>query len=223
MTRIPTPTQLSPIHPRSPHPQPTMSTLRTLHPATQPPSPPPEAPLSVSPPKPKRAVTLGACVACRKRKTKCDATRPICGCCRQKTTACVYELGPNEKPSQALKRKNDEMQRELDRLRGVMDVLRGGTEDEAIGILRGIRAGEEWARLGELHEEDRSRPKCCKCRHDSTHSVTLPSIRLALDASEELPGGGLLHEGLGYMNSEGRSCRRRKYGLGVGEVLGRTG
>src|SRR4051794_31650200 len=67
--------------------------------------------------KPKRTVTLGACAACRRRKSKCDGIRPACACCVQKDTKCVYELGPNEKPSQAMKRKNEEMQGKLSNLR----------------------------------------------------------------------------------------------------------
>ncbi|KAJ4293412.1 hypothetical protein N0V90_008695 [Kalmusia sp. IMI 367209] len=77
--------------------------------------------------KPKRTVTLGACVACRKRKSKKD-------------TPCIYELGPNEKPSQAMKRKNEEMQGELSNLRHLYDMLRFRPEPEALAILHKIRA-----------------------------------------------------------------------------------
>ncbi|ORX93515.1 hypothetical protein BCR34DRAFT_594663 [Clohesyomyces aquaticus] len=90
--------------------------------------------------KPKRTVTLGACVPCRKRKSKCDGVRPFCSCCVQKDTECVFELWPNEKPSQAMKRKNEEMQGELADLREIYDFLQTRSEHEAQDLLARIRS-----------------------------------------------------------------------------------
>jgi hypothetical protein len=60
----------------------------------------------------------------------------VCTCCSQKDTECIYELGPNEKPSQAMKRKNEEMQGELSNLRQLYDFLRLRPEYEAIEVLK---------------------------------------------------------------------------------------
>lgn len=177
------------------------------------------------PQKPKRTVTLGACIACRKRKSKCDGKRPICTCCGQKETACVYELGPNEKPSQAMKRKNEEMQGELANLRQLYDFLRLRPELEAMEILRRIRDNPaessssqriqelaNFVRHGDIHEQ-RGHASSHRFQQDQGHSVTLPSLRLALDApshmdSHRLPFPGILSMGIG---SDGPTSQRRKF------------
>ncbi|KAH8731934.1 hypothetical protein GQ44DRAFT_766978 [Phaeosphaeriaceae sp. PMI808] len=152
--------------------------------------------------KPKRTVTLGACVACRKRKSKCDGNRPICTCCTQKDTNCLYELGPNEKPSQAMKRKNEEMQGELSNLRQLYDFLRLRPEQEAMEIFKRIRSNPpdtsptqriqdlaDFVRHGELPVERPSQspplPRLPSYQHDLGKPVTLPPIRLAL--SNQVP------------------------------------
>ncbi|KAF2125451.1 hypothetical protein P153DRAFT_348622 [Dothidotthia symphoricarpi CBS 119687] len=171
--------------------------------------------------KPKRTVTLGACVACRKRKSKCDGSRPVCTCCAQKDTECVYELGPNEKPSQAMKRKNEEMQGELLNLRQLYDFLRLRPEHEAQEILRRIRANPpdaspsqriqelaDFVRHGDLHIQ---RPSY---RLHSTYyepgSVTLPPLRLALDSPGALGSDTLSFPGMFSMGSDGPSTQRRR-------------
>ncbi|KAF2191960.1 hypothetical protein K469DRAFT_555285 [Zopfia rhizophila CBS 207.26] len=174
--------------------------------------------------KPKRTVTLGACVACRKRKSKCDGTRPVCTCCSQKDTECVYELGPNEKPSQAMKRKNEEMQGELSNLRQLYDFMRMKPEQEAQEILRRIRANPPgttpFQRIQQL--ADFVRHSDLLIRHSSgpssqhpSESLTLPPIRIALD----LPGPNLcsLPPSLPFPHSiltigrEGPTSQRRRH------------
>jgi len=180
---------------------------------------------SMLPQKPKRTVTLGACIACRKRKSKCDGKRPVCTCCGQKETTCVYELGPNEKPSQAMKRKNEEMQGELSNLRQLYDFLRLRPELEAMEILRRIRDHPaensssqriqelaNFIRHGDL-EAQRSQTSPPRFPPlDPGPSVTLPSLRLALDApshmdSHRLPFPGILSMSTG---SDGPPSQRRK-------------
>ncbi|KAF2685363.1 hypothetical protein K458DRAFT_23460 [Lentithecium fluviatile CBS 122367] len=179
--------------------------------------------------KPKRTVTLGACVACRKRKSKvhepersveqtnnqqCDGLRPMCTCCAQKETECVYELGPNEKPSQAMKRKNEEMQGELSNLRQLYDFLRLRPEHEALEILRRIRARSpdtipsrriqelaELVRHGELFQPPYS-PL-------TRHHLTLPPLRLALDSPSSDSNHLLLPSMLSFSPEEPSSQRRR--------------
>ncbi|KAF2200907.1 hypothetical protein GQ43DRAFT_432083 [Delitschia confertaspora ATCC 74209] len=89
--------------------------------------------------KPKRILTIGACAACRKRKSKCDGLRPTCTCCIQKQTPCHYDLGPNERPSQAMKRRNEEIQSEIEDLRTIYDCLSTASEYEAEALLRRMR------------------------------------------------------------------------------------
>jgi hypothetical protein len=202
-----------------------MANFRPLQPAPmdQEPSPQPQPkPLLTS--KPKRTVTLGACVACRKRKSKCDGSRPSCTCCAQKDTECVYELGPNEKPSQAMKRKNEEMQGELSNLRQLYDFLRLRPEHEALDILMRIRATSPDAppsqRIQELTEslqrddhlgQQQSRALSSSPHQETKQPVTLPPLRLALDASTNLGSYSLPFPGILSMGPDGPLTQRRRY------------
>ncbi|KAF2652047.1 hypothetical protein K491DRAFT_719302 [Lophiostoma macrostomum CBS 122681] len=141
--------------------------------------------------KPKRTVTLGACVACRKRKSKCDGSRPTCTCCAQKDTECIYELGPNEKPSQAMKRKNEEMQGELLNLRQLYDFLRLRPEHEAQDVLKQIRSNPVDAtpteRIQELADYVRlahQKPQLslASAPQQTSGLITLPPLRIALES-----------------------------------------
>ncbi|KAH3912744.1 hypothetical protein HBH56_118810 [Parastagonospora nodorum] len=175
--------------------------------------------------KPKRTVTLGACVACRKRKSKCDGSRPVCTCCSQKDTECVYELGPNEKPSQAMKRKNEEMQGELSNLRQLYDFLRLRPEQEAMEIFRRIRSNSadtspssrirelaDFVRHGDPPSRQSPYPPPSPYQPDMAKSVTLPPIRIALDSpSSNLDSHSLPYPGMMHMHLEGPPTQRRRY------------
>jgi len=210
-----------------------MASFRALQPAPmdeeKPPPVPQGRPLLTQ--KPKRTVTLGACVACRRRKSKCDGLRPFCTCCTQKDTSCVYELGPNEKPSQAMKRKNEEMQGELFNLRQLYDFLRLQPEQEAMEILRRIRANPPEAspsqRIQELADYVRHGESPVPEHHpfttpplsesDMGRSVILPSIHLALRSpnssdSHVLPLPGVFSMAMGM---EGPSTQRPRYASDV--------
>lgn len=203
-----------------------MANFRALQPAPldeeAPPLPPQARPLLAQ--KPKRTVTLGACVACRKRKSKCDGNRPVCTCCSQKDTECIYELGPNEKPSQAMKRKNEEMQGELSNLRQLYDFLRHCPEQEAMDVLHRIRstpaATSPSQRIQELADMVRhggplnsqpSYPPPSPYQHDIAQSVTLPPIRLALDSSSSLDMHNLPFLGRITSSMEEPASQRRRY------------
>jgi hypothetical protein len=203
-----------------------MANFRALQPAPldeeAAPPPPQSRPLLVQ--KPKRTVTLGACVACRKRKSKCDGVRPICTCCSQKDTDCVYELGPNEKPSQAMKRKNEEMQGELSNLRQLYDFLRLRPEGEAMEILRRIRVNPpgtapsqriqelaDFVRHGELPIHPSSKPPPSPYQPDRAHSVTLPPIRLALDSPSSLEPHSFVYPGMLSFDMESPTSQRRRH------------
>jgi hypothetical protein len=92
-------------------------------------------------PKAKRRPRLGACIACREKKSKCDGNRPVCECCVQRETDCMYELAPNESPSDARKRKNEHIQSEISASRRLISSLRSCPEQEALNILHRIRGG----------------------------------------------------------------------------------
>jgi len=178
--------------------------------------------------KPKRTVTLGACVACRKRKSKCDGNRPTCTCCTQKDTDCVYELGPNEKPSQAMKRKNEEMQGELSNLRQLYDFLRLQPEQNAVDILRRIRAHPpdtpssqhiqdlaDFARLSGTPLQAVAHSPYQLYQDQPKQSVTLPSIRLALESHGNDDSSILTLPGVLSMGSEGPCRQRPRYASDV--------
>ncbi|CAO2647272.1 Nn.00g081940.m01.CDS01 [Neocucurbitaria sp. VM-36] len=185
------------------------------------PPPPQGRPLLTQ--KPKRTVTLGACVACRKRKSKCDGNRPVCTCCFQKDTECVYELGPNEKPSQAMKRKNEEMQGELSNLRQLYDFLRLRPEQEAMEIMRRIRANPpntspsqriqelaDFVRHGDLLIQHQSTATPSTFSNVPGQSVTLPPLRLALESPSNLDSHNLPFPGILSMGSDGPTSQRRR-------------
>ena len=176
------------------------------------------------PQKPKRTVTLGACVACRKRKSKCDGRRPMCSCCSQKETGCVYELGPNEKPSQAMKRKNEEMQGELSNLRQLYDFLRLRPEQEAMEILRRIRDNPpeaspsqhiqdlaNYVRHGSMYSQPCPRNSRSPYLDELGQPITLPSLRLALDSPSKLDSHHLPFPGILSMGVDGPASQRRRY------------
>lgn len=203
-----------------------MSNFRALQPAPmdQEPTPQPQTrPVLTS--KPKRTVTLGACVACRKRKSKCDGSRPVCTCCAQKDTECVYELGPNEKPSQAMKRKNEEMQGELSNLRQLYDFLRLRPEREAMEVLKRIRSNSpdvapsqrlqelaDFVRHGDLLiQQPVHTPPMSKYEREPVHSVTLPPLRQALDSPAASESYNLPYPGITSMGYDGPATQRRRH------------
>ncbi|KAF2851922.1 hypothetical protein T440DRAFT_516896 [Plenodomus tracheiphilus IPT5] len=213
-----------------------MANFRPLQPAPM----DQEAPLqpqsrSMLPQKPKRTVTLGACVACRKRKSKCDGKRPVCTCCGQKETDCVYELGPNEKPSQAMKRKNEEMQGELSNLRQLYDFLRLRPEHEAMEILRRIRDNPaetspsqriqelaNFVRHGNLLDPQHTHSSPPPFPREHGQSVTLPSLRLALDAPSNMDSHRLPFPGILSMGVDGPASQRRRFASDT-DVSARSG
>lgn len=204
-----------------------MSNFRALQPAPmdQEPTPQPQTrPILTS--KPKRTVTLGACVACRKRKSKCDGNRPTCTCCAQKDTECVYELGPNEKPSQAMKRKNEEMQGELSNLRQLYDFLRLRPEHEAMEVLKRIRSNSpdvpptqriqelaDFVRHGDLPiQQPLHTPPLSTHERDLIHAVTLPPLRQALDSPGVMDQPySLPYPGVYPMGFDGPATQRRRH------------
>ncbi|KAF2269450.1 hypothetical protein CC78DRAFT_575010 [Lojkania enalia] len=200
------------------------SNLRPLQPA---PSDQESAPQQQTRPlltqKPKRTVTLGACVACRKRKSKCDGQRPVCACCTQKDTECVYELGPNEKPSQAIKRKNEEMQAELSNLRHLYEFLRVRPEQEALEIFKRIRANSPTTtsaqRIQELVDCVRQgnlpvQPMVLQPTHQ-WDNLSLPPLRLALESSSSESSSFLrgvsFSSGVSPADSDAPSSQRRRH------------
>jgi hypothetical protein len=202
-----------------------MANFRPLQPAPMDQDAPPPQARPILTQKPKRTVTLGACVACRKRKSKCDGNRPICTCCVQKDTTCVYELGPNEKPSQAMKRKNEEMQGELSNLRQLYDFLRLRPEHEAMEILKRIRSDDQsvsptqriqeladFVRHGDPPPQQSAMPPPLPPQNaESNHNITLPPLRMALDPSSNMVSSSLPFPGILSLEADGPTSQRRRY------------
>ncbi|ROW12166.1 hypothetical protein VMCG_00120 [Cytospora schulzeri] len=92
----------------------------------------------------RRSVAI-ACEACRKRKTRCDGQRP-CNSCNAHTRPggpvhCEYKDPQCE--INTLKRACDELKRRNEALGEVIDVLKSRPEEQALEILRLLRAGAD--------------------------------------------------------------------------------
>ncbi|KAF5639432.1 nitrate assimilation regulatory nirA [Fusarium tjaetaba] len=99
---------------------------------------------------PKRTVTSVACESCRRRKIKCNGLRPKCLACTNRRAECVYLAKPTETRISAIKRKHDELQRQLEDggssesdLQQLFEAIRDRDEKDAMTIMRRIRAGED--------------------------------------------------------------------------------
>ncbi|KAI2631054.1 hypothetical protein GGR54DRAFT_628061 [Hypoxylon sp. NC1633] len=93
-------------------------------------------------PRTRRQVTA-ACEACRRRKSKCNAERPQCNLCVRHGTDCRYATAPTETHSQALKRKNSELQNRITPYQELFDLLQTKSETESLEIWRRIRTGND--------------------------------------------------------------------------------
>ncbi|SCO81443.1 related to nitrate assimilation regulatory protein nirA [Fusarium oxysporum] len=112
-----------------------------------------KAPVFVPPPRvdlPKRTVTSVACETCRRRKIKCNGLRPKCLACTNRRAECVYMTEPSETRISAIKRKHDELQKQLEDggssqsdLQQLFDAIRDRDEKDAMTIMRRIRTGED--------------------------------------------------------------------------------
>jgi hypothetical protein len=123
-----------------------------------------------------------------------------------------------------MKRKNEEMQGELSNLRQLYDFLRLRPEHEALDILRRIRAVSPDAppsqRIQELAEslqrddhlgQQQSRAPSSSPHQETKQPVTLPPLRLALDASTDLGSYSLPFPGILSMGSDGPMTQRRRH------------
>lgn len=108
----------------------------------------------------------------------------------------MYELRPNERPSQAMKRKSEEMESELSSLRQIYDYLRLSPVEEAMEVFRRIRAspadGSSLQSIRELagliSRDGNSIPPTSATSepiHDFAYenSLTLPPLRIVLGST----------------------------------------
>ena len=129
-----------------------------------------------------------------------------------------------------MKRKNEEMQGELSNLRQLYDFLRLRPEQEALEILRQIRANPPDAtpsqRIQELadfvrHGDLLIQPSFgFRTRHhsDSGNPLTLPPLRLALDSPSSDPNtfsNSLPFPSILSMGSDGPTPQRRRHASDV--------
>jgi hypothetical protein len=108
--------------------------------------------------KPKRAQIGAACIVCQRAKTKvsrnhlqahekknitfsyrpsdilkCDGVRPSCKRCTKRKIACTYDVEPGTSRLLSLRRKNEALQNEIDRLHEVVNHIYQDPEARALG------------------------------------------------------------------------------------------
>lgn len=74
---------------------------------------------------------------------QCDAARPACSYCVDRKITCQYDTNQGETPSQALKRKFNELRSLEESNARVIAGLRERPEAEALAILRRLRGAED--------------------------------------------------------------------------------
>ncbi|KAI0596077.1 hypothetical protein F4775DRAFT_566407 [Biscogniauxia sp. FL1348] len=89
----------------------------------------------------KRAATIAACEACRKRKSKCSAERPRCATCIERQTHCEYTTLPTETHLKAQKRRLSDLELRSQAFDDFLNVIQSQPEHESIQILKRVRAG----------------------------------------------------------------------------------
>lgn len=124
----------------------------------------------------KREQVAAACLECRNKKVKvrlkcvwlrfyaayffllqCDAVRPSCGRCTQRKLQCGYDVAePDTTKLVAARRRNEEMQEQLEGMRELYGYMAERTEEEATRILQMIRAhpDDPFAVLRAIQEAD---------------------------------------------------------------------
>ncbi|KAH6697221.1 hypothetical protein F5X68DRAFT_226609 [Plectosphaerella plurivora] len=109
------------------------------------------APQSSSSSSRKRPQTRIACTPCRRRKSKCDGRRPVCTTCAAAgLQECEYDGDPDLTRAAALRKRNDELQRQIALYDQLFGVLSSRSEAESIDILRRIRRANVRTDLEEL-------------------------------------------------------------------------
>ncbi|KAK6860933.1 hypothetical protein PG995_004569 [Apiospora arundinis] len=121
----------------------------------------------------KRKTTEVACQACRTRKSKCNGASPQCATCAKRDTECIY-----------LRRKDSEVGLLLQSHQELYDIIRTGSEEEGLEIVRWIRGGHDVdSILGHIRDGDAP-------SHSSNHeSVAItarerPSIQALLNSAD---------------------------------------
>ncbi|GIZ36533.1 hypothetical protein CKM354_000000400 [Cercospora kikuchii] len=131
----------------------------------------------------KRQTVPMACYSCRRRKVKCDGRLP-CSYCARRSLECSYESTlPNETLQQAKKRRYHEIERRIEGLEQLHDILARGNEARAVEVLRRMRRGDnielllDYARAGagvdgsSLEQSQHSRRLFLKSLVESTASL----------------------------------------------------
>ncbi|KAL9038923.1 MAG: hypothetical protein Q9214_005087, partial [Letrouitia sp. 1 TL-2023] len=91
----------------------------------------------------RRNITAVACKTCQLKKSKCDGHRPVCGGCKTKQLTCDWEIGQGLTRLGAIKRQNDDLQKEISSLLDIYGHLRDGSPAEANALLYRIRSSTD--------------------------------------------------------------------------------
>ncbi|OJJ46568.1 hypothetical protein ASPZODRAFT_1973151 [Penicilliopsis zonata CBS 506.65] len=82
-----------------------------------------------------------ACNNCRSRRLKCSATLPSCMRCTENGKICIYEQDDNRKKA-VWKSRVDRLQAENERLKSIIERLKGSTDADAAQLLQQLRGGD---------------------------------------------------------------------------------
>ncbi|KAI1075384.1 hypothetical protein F5B20DRAFT_595127 [Whalleya microplaca] len=133
----------------------------------------------------KRATVSAACNNCRLKKTKedlqCTAQRPKCAPCVARNVECVYDTDAAETRTQAVKRKCNLLQDQVDAYEEICQLLRVRSETEAKSILQKIREGADpqtilrHVHCGDVLLQLSLQPEA-RCRYEFPYITEMPSF-----------------------------------------------
>jgi len=157
--------------------------------------------------KPKRGQVKAACVACQRGKAKvrglahaserrwnfcylhvaqlilqaqCDGIRPACTRCTSKAVACVYDVEIGVSRSQSMRRKNDGLQAEVDRLRELLAHGHNVTKTKSLENCQQLREPGNLKDIATIPEDSNtSSQQCATVIRDETLAFDLENLDVA--------------------------------------------
>lgn len=91
----------------------------------------------------KRAnMTRAACAQCSRRKTKCSGERPTCSYCLGRGLACSWDIAEGMTRTSHLRQEIEVLQRSLETLQLLVNLLRTESDEAATTILARLRLGD---------------------------------------------------------------------------------
>jgi hypothetical protein len=116
---------------------------------------------------------------------QCDGARPNCSRCQAREVPCFYRAEPDTTPAVALNRVNERLQRRLQAMKNVLDILSSCSESKARAVLRLIRNGHDPAFIVSLVMEDSAQVQRATVTPETVHNI-LPPLRFLAGAELSL-------------------------------------